>query len=56
MNGKKELNIHEDIYAKLNHFREINKIPKIIFQGPCGTVKSTIVERFISDVFDIVYD
>ena len=47
-----ELIVHNDIYAKLNHFREINKIPNIIFHGPCGSGKSTIVEKFIRDIYD----
>ena len=47
-----ELIIHQDIYEKLNHFRIINKIPNIIFHGPCGSGKSTIVEKFIKDIYD----
>ena len=47
-----ELNIHQNIYEKLTHFRKINKIPNIIFHGPCGCGKSTIVERFIREIYD----
>ena len=47
-----ELNIHQKIYEKLTHFRKINKIPNIIFHGPCGCGKSTIVERFIREIYD----
>lgn len=48
----RELNIHQNIYEKLTHFRKINKIPNIIFHGPCGCGKSTIVERFIREIYD----
>ena len=47
-----ELKIHQNIHEKLTHFRKINKIPNIIFHGPCGCGKSTIVEKFIREIYD----
>lgn len=41
------LNIHQNIIEKLNYFYEIHKIPNIIFHGPSGSGKRTIVNNFI---------
>ena len=38
------LQIHTNIIEKLNYFIEENKIPHIIFYGPSGSGKRTIVE------------
>lgn len=46
------LNIHEDIKEKLNYFHLIHKIPNIIFHGPSGSGKRTIVNEFIYKIYD----
>ena len=46
------LNIHQEIKEKLKYFHSIHKIPNIIFNGPSGTGKSTIVNEFISIIYD----
>ena len=44
--------LHSDIYEKLKYFRENNKIPNIIFHGPSGGGKHTIVNTFINDIYN----
>jgi len=46
------LNIHNSINEKLDYFREIHKIPNIIFHGPSGSGKRTIVNDFINKIYD----
>jgi GTPase SAR1 family protein len=46
------LNIHQSIKEKLNHFHEIHKIPNIIFHGPSGSGKRSIVNEFIYKIYD----
>jgi hypothetical protein len=46
------LNIHQSIKEKLNYFREIHKIPNIIFHGPTGSGKRSIVNEFIDKIYD----
>ena len=46
------LNIHESIKEKLDYFISIHKIPNIIFHGPSGSGKRTIVSEFIKKVYD----
>jgi DNA polymerase III delta prime subunit len=46
------LQIHESIKNKLNYFHEIHKIPNIIFHGPSGSGKRTIVNEFIHKIYD----
>jgi DNA polymerase III delta prime subunit len=46
------LNIHQNIKEKLDYFYEIHKIPNIIFHGPTGTGKRTIVNEFINKIYD----
>ena len=41
------LQIHESIKNKLKYFYEIHKIPNIIFHGPSGSGKRTLVNNFI---------
>jgi DNA polymerase III delta prime subunit len=48
----KQLNIHKDIKDKLQHFIRNNKIPNIIFYGPSGSGKKTLVFEFISSVYN----
>ena len=46
------LQIHETIKNKLKYFHEIHKIPNIIFHGPSGSGKRTIVNEFIHKIYD----
>lgn len=46
------LNVHNDIQEKLEYFHSIHKIPNIIFHGPSGGGKRTIVQNFIKTVYD----
>jgi DNA polymerase III delta prime subunit len=46
------LNIHQNIKEKLDYFYEIHKIPNIIFHGPTGSGKRTIVNEFINKIYD----
>ena len=46
------LNIHKNIKDKLEYFHKIHKIPNIIFNGVSGSGKSTIVNDFISLIYD----
>jgi len=46
------LNIHQNIKEKLNYFHEIHKIPNIIFHGPTGSGKRTIVNEFIHKIYN----
>jgi DNA polymerase III delta prime subunit len=46
------LNIHQNIKEKLDYFHEIHKIPNIIFHGPTGSGKRTIVNEFIHKIYD----
>ena len=39
--------IHESIKEKLEYFHSIHKIPNILFHGPTGSGKRTIVNDFI---------
>jgi DNA polymerase III delta prime subunit len=44
--------IHENIKEKLNYFYELHKIPNILFHGPSGSGKRTIVNEFIHKIYD----
>ena len=46
------LNIHQTIKEKLKYFQSIHKIPNIIFHGPSGCGKRTIVNEFIHNIYD----
>ena len=46
------LDIHSNIHEKLNYFYEIHKIPNILFHGPSGSGKRTIVNKFIHKIYD----
>jgi hypothetical protein len=46
------LNIHQSIKEKLNYFHEIHKIPNIIFHGPSGSGKRSLVNEFITKIYD----
>jgi DNA polymerase III delta prime subunit len=44
--------MHDEIIQKLKTFRENNKIPNIIFHGPPGSGKKTVLGKFINILFD----
>ena len=44
--------IHESIKEKLEYFHLIHKIPNILFHGPNGSGKRTIVNNFIHKIYD----
>jgi len=46
------LNIHQNIKDKLDYFHKIHKIPNIIFHGPSGGGKKTIVNDFIHKIYE----
>jgi Cdc6-like AAA superfamily ATPase len=46
------LNIHENIKEKLEYFHSKHKIPNIIFHGPTGSGKRTIVHDFIQKIYE----
>ena len=46
------LNIHENIKEKLDYFYSKHKIPNIIFHGPSGSGKRTLVNEFIHKIYD----
>jgi DNA polymerase III delta prime subunit len=45
------LNVHKNIKEKLNNFISVSKIPNIIFHGPSGSGKRTIVNEFIQNIY-----
>ena len=49
---KEKLNIHENIIQKLDYFLKNKKIPNILFHGPSGSGKRTIVFDFINKIYD----
>jgi len=46
------LDIHKKIKDKLKFFISENKIPHIIFYGPSGSGKRTILNSFINDIYE----
>lgn len=46
------LQIHQSIKNKLNYFHGIHKIPNILFHGPSGSGKRTIVNEFIHKIYE----
>lgn len=46
------LHIHDDIKEKLNFFLNSKKIPNIIFHGPNGSGKKTLVFDFIQNIYN----
>lgn len=46
------LEIHQNIKEKLEYFYKIHKIPNILFHGPSGSGKRTIVNEFIHKIYD----
>ena len=48
---KTHLPIHASILEKLDRFIALNKIPHIIFHGPSGTGKLTLVKEFLHKIY-----
>jgi hypothetical protein len=46
------LDIHSDIKKKLDYFHSVQKIPNIIFHGPSGCGKRTIMNYFIQRIYN----
>lgn len=46
------LNIHEQIRTTLDIYRQQHKIPNIVFHGPAGSGKKTLVREFIRAIYD----
>jgi DNA polymerase III delta prime subunit len=46
------IELHNNIYNKLTYFVNINKIPNIIFHGPSGCGKRTILNNFINMIYE----
>ena len=46
------INIHTHINDKLDYFISVNKIPNIIFHGPTGSGKRTLVDSFIKKIYN----
>ena len=46
------LSIHQNIHNKLDFFIKENKIPHIIFYGPSGSGKRSILNGFINDIYN----
>ena len=46
------LSIHKDIKSKLLGFIKNNRIPNIIFHGPHGSGKKTILNEFLNNIYD----
>ena len=46
------LNIHQNIKEKLDYFHSIHKIPNILFHGPSGSGKRSIVNEFIHKIYE----
>jgi DNA polymerase III delta prime subunit len=47
-----KLDIHKNIINKLDYFLQEKKIPNIIFHGPSGSGKRTIVYSFIDKIYN----
>jgi len=46
------LPIHQNIKEKLNYFHELRKIPNLLFHGPSGSGKRTLVNDFVYKIYD----
>ena len=49
---KEKLDIHKNIINKLDYFLQIKKIPNILFHGPSGSGKKTIVFSFLDKIYN----
>ena len=46
------IDLHKNIKDKLTYFIKENKIPHILFHGPSGSGKRTLVYSFVSDIYN----
>ena len=46
------LSIHENIKEKLDYFLVNKKIPNILFHGPSGSGKRSLVYNFIDKIYN----
>ena len=46
------MEIHKEIYEKMDYFYEKNNIPNIIFHGTSGCGKKTILMNFLNRIYD----
>lgn len=46
------MDLHKNIKSNLQKFIESNKIPNIIFHGPSGSGKRTLVHNFVNDIYN----
>jgi len=44
--------MHQTIVAKLEYFHQNHKIPNILFHGPSGSGKKTIVHNFLNLIYN----
>ena len=47
-----KINIHQKIYDKLDFFIKSKKIPHIVFYGPSGSGKHTILYNFLEKIYE----
>ncbi len=47
-----EESLHSDIKSRLEYFHSVKKIPNIIFHGPNGSGKRTIIKDFVSLIYN----
>ena len=47
-----KLNIHKNIIDKINLFIELKKVPNILFYGPNGSGKRTIIYNFLNKIYN----
>ena len=45
------LPIHQNIHNRLNAFFKANNVPNILFYGPTGCGKSTVINQFIRQIY-----
>ena len=46
-----KLNIHKNIYDRLDNFIKINQVPNILLHGPVGSGKRTIIFDFVDKLY-----
>ena len=52
MNTSVNTNLHENILDRLKCFHSNNKIPNILFHGPTGSGKKTLLFKFINIIYN----